>query len=194
MTLLRPEQIILASASPRRHDLLAGLGVSFEVSAADIDETPHVAETPKALVTRLSASKARAVAISYPAALVIAADTVVVLDDEILGKPVDQAQNRDYIARLAGRSHTVYTGHALLYGGVADVTVKTSSVTFRTLSEAELDWYAATGEGLDKAGGYAIQGKGAALIPHIDGCYFNVMGLSVAATVEAATRLGVRLV
>ena len=194
MTLRLADPIILASGSPRRRDLLAGLGVVFEVVAADIDETAQVGETPAGLVARLSEAKGKKVAHKNRDALVIAADTVVVLDDEILGKPADTAQNRDYIARLAGRRHTVYTGHALICGGAADVSVRTSDVTFRPLSESELDWYAATGEGLDKAGGYAIQGKGAALIPHINGCYFNVMGLSVAATVKAAARLGVRLV
>lgn len=194
MTLPKADPIILASGSPRRRELLAGLGAEFKVVSADIDETVQPGESPKALVTRLSKSKADVVAKEHPGALVIAADTVVVLDQEILGKPRNHAENRAYIQRLSGRSHTVYTGHALLYAGKAEVSVKTSRVTFRTLSESELDWYVATGEGLDKAGGYGIQGKGAALIPHIEGCYFNVMGLSVSATIEAAARLGVRLV
>ena len=186
--------IILASGSPRRRDLLAGLGLSFEVVPADIDESILDGETPDALVARLSKGKARAVAEIHEDALIIAADTVVVLDGEILGKPENSEENRTFIERLAEREHIVYTGHALLYEGKIDVNVMTTKVHFRKLSEAETDWYVATGDGLDKAGGYGIQGKGAAFIPYIEGCYFNVMGLSVANVLTGAKRLGVALV
>jgi len=186
--------IVLASGSPRRRELLRNLGLSFDVVPADIDETAHPGETPEALVRRLSGAKAAAVARAHPEALVIAADTVVVLDDEILGKPKDEGENRAFIARLQGRTHEVYTGHAVVLGERCLEAVVKTSVCFRPLSEGEIDWYAHTGEGRDKAGGYAIQGYGAALVREIHGCYFNVVGLSVATLVEMVREVGVRLV
>jgi septum formation protein len=185
--------IILASGSPRRRELLTGLGLTFQVIPADIDETPLQSESPENLVKRLSISKAKAVAASYPDALVIAADTTVALGHEVLEKPKDAAQNKLFIERLQGRRHEVFTGHALVYQGKLESAVKRSEVHFRSLDDHEINAYVATGEGLDKAGGYAIQGRGAALIPHIVGCYFNVMGMSVAAVVELAAKLGVEL-
>jgi septum formation protein len=186
-------EIILASGSPRRRELLTGLGLTFQVIPADIDETPLAPETPENLVKRLSISKAKAVAEMYPDALVIAADTTVALGEVVLEKPKDKEENKRFIERLQGRMHEVYTGHALVYGGKLESIVKRSEVHFRSLTEHEINAYVATGEGLDKAGGYAIQGRGAALIPHIVGCYFNVMGMSVAAVVELAAKLGVEL-
>lgn len=186
--------IVLVSASPRRRDLLASLGLSFEVCPADIDETALPFEPPEALVARLSRSKAETVASKRPEALIIAADTVVVLDGDILGKPSGEAENLSFIARLAGRTHEVFTGHALAHEGRLEQITKRTLVQFRALSAEEIAAYAASGEGLDKAGGYAIQGRGAALVPYLEGCYFNVVGLSLAAVVQAAARLGVRLV
>jgi septum formation protein len=185
--------IVLASSSPRRRELLAGLGLSFEVVPADIDETLHVSETPEVLVGRLSTTKAQKVAELYPHALVIAADTTVALGDEILEKPKDTHENKTFIERLQGQKHEVYTGHALIYQGRLEHTVKRSEVHFRPLTDHEINAYVATGEGLDKAGGYGIQGRGAALIPHIVGCYFNVMGMSVSAVVELAAKLEIEL-
>ena len=185
--------IILASGSPRRRELLKGLGLAFEVIPADVDETRLNDELPEALVKRLSVLKAKAVALKFPEALIIAADTTVALQDKILEKPKDLVENKQFIGLLSGNTHQVYTGHALMYRGRIESVVKRSEVTFRKLSEAEIDRYVATGEGLDKAGGYAIQGYGAALIPHIEGCYFNVVGLSVATVVEMAKALGVGL-
>lgn len=170
------------------------MGLEFDVRPADIDETPLAGEAPEQLVSRLGAAKAEAVAAASEAALVIAADTVVVLDHEILGKPSGEAENREYLARLSGRVHEVLTGHALRFRGSRAERVVSTRVRFRRLSDAEMDRYAATGEGLDKAGGYAIQGRGSALVPHIDGCYFNVVGMSVATVVELASQLGVELV
>ena len=187
-------RVVLASGSPRRRELLRGLNVVFDVVPADVDETAVPGETPEALVGRLSLAKAEAVAVAHAGALIIAADTVVALDGDILGKPRDAAENEHFIRRLADRTHHVHTGHALVYRGRVDVTVKCTEVTFRALSEQEVKAYVATGEGLDKAGGYAIQGYGAALVPHLKGCYFNVVGLSVATLVERAAALGVRLV
>ncbi len=186
--------IVLASGSPRRRDLLGALGLPIEVVPADIDETPRAGEGPVELVRRLSCSKAETAVASRPEALVIAADTVVVVDGEILNKPEDAAQNRAFLARLAGRSHRVYTGHTLLYGGGRECRVVDTEVRLRALDDGEIDRYVSSGEGSDKAGGYAIQGRGSALVSGIDGCYFNVVGLSVAAVVEAARRLGVALV
>jgi septum formation protein len=186
-------QIILASGSPRRRELLKGLGLEFDVIPADIDETLLASETPEQLVKRLSIAKARTIANTYPDALVIAADTTVALGDVVLEKPKDEEENKRFIERLQGRMHEVYTGHALVYQGNLESIVKRSEVHFRALTDDEINAYVATGEGLDKAGGYAIQGRGAALIPHMVGCYFNVMGMSVAAVVELAAKLGVRL-
>ena len=186
--------LILASASPRRRDLLQNLGLTFDISPADIDETPLQGETPEALVNRLSTQKAAAVAKQNSNALIIAADTVVTLDGDVLGKPVDKDENRAFIERLSGRTHRVYTGHAVQRGGEVAACVISTEVTFRDLSERETDWYVSTSEGMDKAGGYAIQGYGAALVSEIHGCYFNVVGLSVANLLELTKRLGVELI
>ncbi|MEX2543361.1 MAG: Maf family protein [Trueperaceae bacterium] len=186
--------VVLASGSPRRRELLEALGLVFEVRPAEIDETPQPAEEPRRLVERLSASKAAHVAQSRPEALVVAADTVVVRHGVILGKPKDATENRRFLELLAGGDHDVFTGHCLRLGDRVASTVCRTRVSFRELSGPEMDRYVATGEGLDKAGGYAIQGHGAALVPRLDGCYFNVVGLSLAAVVELAADLGAVLV
>ena len=187
-------EIVLASSSPRRRALLKGLGITFDVMSADIDESVLENETAEALVARLSLAKARAIQAQKPNALVIAADTVVVLQTDILGKPRDANENRYFLERLSAQPHTVFTGHALLFKDKKELNVKQTKVYFRDLTKEEMDWYVATREGLDKAGGYGIQGKGAALVPYIEGCYFNVMGLSVAAVLDSAKKLGVNLV
>lgn len=184
----------MASSSPRRADLLGALGVSFEVLPADVDETAQVGEGPAQLAQRLARSKAAVVAQLRPEALIIAADTVVALQDEVLDKPADEAENGRFIARLSGRRHQVYTGHALRLKGAEDVWLVRSDVTFRTLNEGEVARYAASGEGLDKAGGYALQGRGGALVERIEGCYSSVVGLSLPTLVVAARGLGVTLV
>lgn len=191
---MSPPEIILASASPRRSELLAAIGLSFKVIAADIDETILENETGKDLVSRLSLLKARAIAKSQPNALIIAADTVVILENEILEKPKNIAQNSDFICKLNNRVHQVYTGHTILYQNKAITKVIKTDVYFRNLSQKEISWYTNTKEGLDKAGGYGIQGKGSVLVKKIDGCYFNVMGLSLANIVLIAKELGVDLV
>jgi len=186
--------VLLASASPRRRELLAGLGLNVVAHAADIDETVAEGETSEDLVARLAATKAAFVAARKPGELVIAADTVVVIDGAITNKPADAAENRSFLERLSGRTHEVFTGHALRLGGRSDDVVVRTLVEFRPLEEEEIENYVSTGEGLDKAGGYAIQGRGAALIRRIEGCYSNVVGLSLPTVVESARRLGVRLV
>ncbi|MEJ2359475.1 MAG: Maf family protein [Deinococcales bacterium] len=188
--------IVLARGSPRRKDLLSALGLSFEVFPVDIDETPQEGETAVPLVRRLSKQKARTAADRRPPgdALVLAADTVVVLDEALLNKPEDPEQNRAFLRQLSGRVHHVFTGHTLLHAGRCETVVVDTEVRMRQLSEGEIERYVASGEGLDKAGGYAIQGRGSALVSGLAGCYFNVVGLSVPAVVEAAARLGVPLV
>jgi septum formation protein len=186
--------IILASASPRRRELLQNLGLHFDTVPADVDETHNPDEVPFDLVRRLSVAKAEAVARHYPEALVIAADTLVVLRGEILGKPKDREQNRDFIARLSGRTHEVFTGHALQLGEKRAERVVKTAVRFRKLTEDEIDRYVATGEGRDKAGGYAVQGYGSALVREVRGCYFSVVGLSVSTVVALGHEFGVMLV
>jgi septum formation protein len=197
--------IVLASGSPRRRELLAGLGVAFEVEVPDVEEVRRPGEAPPAMVLRLARAKAAAVAErratvggrttdgAAAVPLVIAADTTVVVDGEVLEKPRDVAEAAAFVARLAGRVHAVHTGHALRLGDADAADVRTTLVRFRSLDDDEIQAYAATGEGLDKAGGYAIQGRGAALVESIDGCYGTVVGLSLPWLVVAARRLGVRL-
>jgi septum formation protein len=192
-----PPPIVLASGSPRRRELLAGLGVAFEVDVPDVDEARTPGEDAAAMVLRLARAKAAAVAerraADRPTPLVIAADTTVVVDGAVLEKPSDVAEAAAFVARLAGRVHEVHTGHAVRLGEREVAEVRTTRVRFRPLEPDEVEAYAATGEGLDKAGAYAIQGRGAALVEGIEGCYGTVVGLSLPWLVVAARRLGVRL-
>ena len=187
-------RLILASASPRRRELLANLNLDFEVVPADVDESFTSEDNPFDLVRRLSVAKAEAVAQNHPDALVLAADTVVVYRDEIIGKPKTAEENLDYLTRLSGRTHAVFTGHALVSGDKRAERVVQTAVRFRKLSDGEIERYVATGEGMDKAGGYAIQGYGSALVREVRGCYFNVVGLSVPNVVELAQSFGLQLV
>ena len=195
--------VVLASASPRRRDLLAALGVAVRVMPADVDERALPGEAPPALVARLAAAKAGAVHSRLTAlgsagddgagALVIAADTLVVVDGEVLGKPADAGERRTFIERLAGRSHVVLSGHCLWRGQHTRSHVERTVVTFRPLDEDDVAAYVASGEGADKAGAYAIQGRGAGLVERIEGCYSNVVGLSLPTVITLARALGVRL-
>lgn len=194
MTLPTLPPIILASASPRRRELLTNLGLTFEVIPADVDEGFDPDELPYNLVERLSAAKADKVAQDQPEALVIAADTVVVYRDEVLGKPKTPEENLAYLERLSGHTHEVYTGHTLRRGEKQVARVSRTAVRFRKLSPEAIARYVATGEGMDKAGGYAIQGYGSALVGEVRGCYFNVVGLSIPTVVELAQDLGLELV
>lgn len=186
-------RLVLASASPRRRELLGQLGLAFEVSAADIDETPHPGEAAQAYVLRLAREKARTVAQRNPGAWVLAADTTVVLGEELLGKPHDTSEVREMMTRLSGRTHEVQTGVALAGPSGGDSLVVGTKVTFRTLSPEEIAWYASTGESLDKAGGYAIQGKGGFLVERIEGSPTNVIGLPLGETLGLLARSGVPL-
>ena len=171
---------VLASASPRRVELLRAAGFQPIVVPADVDESGLPGEAPAAHVVRLARAKAHAIAARYPAAAVLGADTVVAIDDEILGKPRDDDDARRMLGRLAGRAHRVYTGVALAVGADLRAEVAMSEVTMASLSPAEIDWYVASGESRDKAGAYAIQGLASRYVTSIQGSYSNVVGLPVA--------------
>jgi septum formation protein len=168
--------IVLASASPRRKELLQQIGVPFVVLVADIDETPLQGETPSDYVARLAVAKARHVAQKTDLP-VLAADTTVVLDGHILGKPESAEHWRQMLESMSGQQQEVMTAVALVTGDMVEFRVVTTRVSFRCLSAAMIDAYIATGEGLDKAGGYGIQGMGAVLVSAIEGSYSNVVGL-----------------
>ena len=190
----RAPALLLASRSPRRADLLRTLGVEFRLIDVEVDETPGRHEAPDAYVRRLAREKARAGQAAAPAASppVLAADTTVVLDGEILGKPLDDADARAMLARLAGRPHEVLTGVAVLDGrGLLVDTVVATRVRFRALTPAEIAAYVASGEPLDKAGAYGIQGLGGALVERIEGSYSNVVGLPLAETLALLDAAGV---
>lgn len=186
--------LLLASASPRRRELLAALGVAFEVRPADVDESPRNDEPPRTTAERLASAKADVVATQRRGALVLAADTVVILGGRALGKPRDEDENRRFLYALAGERHTVVTAHHLRWGERRAAASVATEVRLRELSEGEIERWVRSGEGLDKAGGYAIQDVGAALVADLDGCYTNVIGLSLPAVVAAARRVGVDLV
>lgn len=170
--------IILASGSPRRRQLLEQLGLSFTVQSSDVDESVAPGLSPAAMVEQLSLRKGQAVAGSVgPDSLVLAADTVVALGDAILGKPRDRAEALSMLTSLSGKTHQVYTGVTLLGGGRRVTEHETTAVTFRSLSREEIGAYVDTGEPMDKAGAYGIQGYGALLVERLEGDYFNVMGL-----------------
>jgi len=173
-------QIILASRSPRRAELLAAAGISFEVLATDIDETPHPDEAPAAYVERLAIEKARAVFRLRPDARVLGADTTVTIDGEILGKPEDDADARRMLGLLNGRAHDVHTGIAVVSSSGVRSAVDTTRVWFAVMTDEDISWYVATGEPADRAGAYAIQGLASRFIPRIEGSYSNVVGLPVA--------------
>jgi septum formation protein len=172
--------LLLASQSPRRADLLRAAGISFEILAVSVDETPLPAETPDAHVRRLAEAKARVAATQRPDATILGADTIVVVDGQILGKPSDTEDATAMLRRLAGRAHEVLTGVAIVQAGRATIDVASTRVWFLPLSDAEIGWYVATGEPSDKAGAYAIQGLGSRFVERIEGSYSNVVGLPVA--------------
>ena len=188
--------IVLASASPRRKELLAQAGFTFQVDPSGIPEVRQPSESPIAFVTRLAREKAEDVcsrlgASSAEPRIVIGADTVVVCDDAVLGKPVDADDAKRMLRLLAGRTHQVVTGVCVISGEVIESAAEVTFVTMQTIADAEIDAYVATGEPADKAGAYAIQGYAARWIPRIHGCYFNVVGLPLAlvsAMIEGAER------
>lgn len=174
--------IILASASPRRSELLAQIGVPFSVQPAHIDETPEAAESAGDYVERLAREKALAVAVNCPGRQVLGSDTSVVLDGTILGKPTDKNEAKAMLARLSGKAHQVMTAIALAKDTHCVSELVVTNVTFRALSEAEIDAYVATGEPMDKAGSYGIQGLGGIFVKELRGSYSAVVGLPLQET------------
>jgi nucleoside triphosphate pyrophosphatase len=170
---------ILASGSPRRRQLLELIGVNFAVLPADVDETPLAGEAPAAYASRAARDKAIEVAASHPGRLVLGADTVVEVDQEILGKPASEDDAASMLRRLSGRSHLVHTALALVIGDTAHEVVDTAQVQFTDLTEEIIRWYVATGEPMDKAGAYAIQGLGGLLVARVEGSPNTVIGLPV---------------
>jgi septum formation protein len=192
-------RLILASSSPRRADLLRAAGYAFETIVAAVDESIRAGESPSAYVRRLAADKSAAAmdtlkagGMSHPPAppltsadvVVLGADTTVVVDGEILGKPRDDEEAAGMLRKLSGKRHQVLTGVSLRHGAHEVGRVETTAVYVRPLSEEDLSWYAASGEGRDKAGAYALQGLASRFIPRIDGSYSNVVGLPVACLAE----------
>jgi septum formation protein len=184
--------LILASASPRRARILGRLGVPFRVVVSNADESLEPGEEGPAAVERLARAKALAVA-REETLPILAADTEVLCDDHILGKPADETEARVMLRRLSGRSHEVVTGLCLVRGEDVRSGVERSRVTFALLSEEEVEWYAGTGEPLDKAGGYHIDGRGALFVETVEGSPSNVAGLPVRLMVRLAREAGVDL-
>lgn len=189
-------RLVLASGSPRRRELLHLLGLDFVVRSPRVDETPLEGEAARAYVERLARSKATFEV--QPHECVVAADTSVVIDGTILGKPEDESEALAMLRRLSGRTHEVLTGVAVAYRpsqGEAALAAEVchSSVCFRTLQEDDLHWYVATGEGRDKAGAYAVQGIGGLFIDRIEGNYHNIVGLPLTTLSDCFSRLGLQL-
>ena len=184
--------LILASASPRRRELLATLDLSFSVMPAHIDERHHAAEPPASYVVRLARTKAEQLAEQYPSAWVLGADTVVVLDQQILGKPADATAAHAMLSSLSGREHTVMTGVAVVHRGrsMTPCDVVSTRVRFHTLQATDIEAYIATGEPFDKAGAYAIQGIGGQFVAALEGCYNNVVGLPLERTLALLQSAG----
>lgn len=185
-------KIVLASSSPRRADLLRQIGVDFEVAPSQIGERPHPDEAPADYITRIARAKVIAVARTRESGLILGADTVVVLEGKLLGKPEDEADARRMLRQLSGRWHAVMTGVALYDVAtrreVADY--EKTLVKFAQLSDREIDWYVGTGEPMDKAGAYGIQGLGALLVDEIAGNYHNVVGLPLPLVYRLTRQLG----
>lgn len=187
-----PVRVILASQSPRRRELLAQIGLAHEVRPADVDESVWPDEQPVPHCERLARAKAHTLAVAHPEAVVIGSDTIVVIDGAILGKPANAEDARSMLQRLSGREHTVYTAVAVAHGGSTRSAVEAVTVRFRTLTHTQIEAYIRTGEPMDKAGAYGIQGFGATMVERIDGDYFAVMGLPLGKLVELLTDMGYR--
>lgn len=185
-------KLVLASASPRRRELLLSIGLDFEALPSTIEERRGAAEEPESYVLRLSREKAEEVAARRPEAWVIGADTTVYIDDRILEKPSDQADATRMLRTISGREHTVFTGITLLGPSAShrESRVVSTQVTMIGLSDEEIAWYVGTGEPMDKAGAYAVQGVGAMFISSINGNYTNVVGLPLSVLFDMMRRAG----
>ena len=186
-------RFILASASPRRRELLTSIGLDFDVEPSHVPEEHQPSEAPETYVARLSRDKANAVAAKHPSQWVIAADTTVLLRDRLLEKPADKADAVRMLSLIAGQTHIVYTGVTLqnLDRQYRETRVAESEVRMLPLSPREVEWYVATGEPLDKAGAYAVQGIGAMFIESIHGSYTNVVGLPLAMLFQMMRKAGI---
>lgn len=186
-------RVILASASPRRRQLLTAAGIQFDVIESQMPEQHIAGEPARDYAIRMARDKARAVSSRLPDAIVIGADTIVVCENQILEKPADADDARRMLGTLSARTHTVITAFALARGGeILESSPVESNVTFRKLDDAEIDDYIATGEPFDKAGAYGIQGVGGGFIAHVEGSRDNVMGLPTERVVAALARFGVK--
>jgi septum formation protein len=185
-------RVILASQSPRRRQLLTMIGIAHTVVPPDIDEAYPAGEQPAAHAERLAREKAAAIALRCPDTVVIGADTIVVIDSRVLGKPRDIEDAARMLRELSGRTHVVHTGVAVSRGGRMVSDVASVAVTFRALTHADITAYVATGEPMDKAGAYGVQGYGSTIVDHIDGDYFAVMGLALNTLVRLLERVGIR--
>ncbi|WP_096182245.1 Maf family protein [Effusibacillus lacus] len=192
---MRVARLILASGSPRRRELLAGLGIAFDVIVSDVDETIKEEVMPSEMVRTLACRKASAVSNTIQDGIVVGADTIVVLDGEVLGKPVDKQDAIHMLKKLQGRSHTVYSGVAVIdaASGKQLVDHRSTLVHMRPLTDAEIEAYVETGEPLDKAGSYAIQGIGSTIVDRIDGDYFTVVGLPMELLASMLTSFGIHV-
>lgn len=187
-------QLILASASPRRRELLEQIGIRYQVQTADIDESPLPDEDPLALVQRLAQEKAYAVWAKTDKTLpVLGADTLGVLEGRLLVKPDDFASARQMLLSMSGRAHTIYSAVALYHQDACELAVSESKVWFRTLTEAEIEAYWQQGEPCDKAGAYAIQGMGAIFAERLEGSYSGVMGLPLFETAQLLAKAGIQV-
>jgi septum formation protein len=184
--------LILASASPRRQELLNSAGISLEILPSEVDEGFQEGEPPEEYVARLARRKAAKAGARHKDRWVLAADTVVVIDGRILGKPGSRQEAKDMLGMLSDQEHRVITGFCLLYGdsGKSRGGTVTTRVRFKNLSSREIDWYLDTGEPFDKAGAYAIQGKAAFMVKEIRGSYTNVVGLPLTEVIEALQEMG----
>ena len=186
-------RLILASKSPRRNELLEQAGLTFSVIPSDFDESTVALSDPDSYVITLAESKAVDISQKHPAGWVIGADTIVLIDRKILGKPASKEKARDMLQRLSGKTHQVLTGYCICCkkkNRFFSETIKTD-VRFKKLSDAEIEWYIQTGEPFDKAGAYAIQGIGAFLVKSVNGSYTNVVGLPVCEIIEFLTKEGI---
>lgn len=172
-------KLVLASGSPRRAEILNSVGWEFEKAVPDVDESVIDEESPDAYVQRLAADKARVVTSSFADRVILAADTTVVIDGQIIGKPVDLNDARKMISMLAGNWHTVLTGVAVCQNGIENIGLQSTRVKFAQMSDAEIDFLVENGDPLDKAGAYAVQAQAALFIEGIEGDYWNVVGLPI---------------
>jgi septum formation protein len=182
--------VVLASTSPRREELLKLLQIEFEVQSSQVAEIAEANEAPRDMAVRLALAKAGAVHKLRPEAIIIGADTVVVCDGQVLGKPTSPEHARRILKQLSGRSHEVLTGLCVIHGNTRKVNSSHTVVEFSSLTSQEIDWYVSTGEPLDKAGAYGIQGFGARFVSRVNGCYSNVVGLPLSLLYQMLKQVG----